>query len=288
VREEFMNRRALNLLAYSLWTLVAAMITLGAAPLKWSRRSFGRSAYWALGTGLTVGLFVLGAKAQSIGLFSIVIMIGVFSEFEEMGFSFLVSAFFALVINALLAGGIFAFWISGVGANWSQLILPTIENAVQLVTQSNPRIKANAQDLMVQLPSVILMLWMGVLYLAVWLDRRGNALRAQLAEVRMPDPVVWIFVVSLLGAFGGLLSSGPEAVALNVLNVCFLLFFFQGLAVVVKFFESVRMGIFWQIAFLFLIVMNLFLVVSVLGLVDYWVDFRARMTKRAEESEGEA
>ena len=42
-----------------------------------------------------------------------------------------------------------------------------------------------------------------------------------------------------VGTFGGLKVQAVEAVAVNAMNICMVLFFFQGIAVVGKFFDSV-------------------------------------------------
>ncbi len=108
-------------------------------------------------------------------------------------------------------------------------------------------------------------------------------MRQQLADLRLPDGVIWLFIGALLGAFGGFEVRGVEATSVNILNVSFVLFFFQGIAVVAKFFEKLRMGSFWQFVFMLLIVVHLFLFVSLVGLTDYWLDFRTRLNKRTTE-----
>jgi hypothetical protein len=217
----------------------------------------------------------------------------VFDEFEEMEFSFPVSSFFTLLINSLLASGAFAIWVFATGSNWSQTILSGIDGLVKPLTDLNSRIQVNSFDLMVQLPSIAIILWMVAIYISVLLEGRlatGEmaveskvpSSRPQLATFRLPDALVWIFIASLLGTFGSFSSHVLEAVAVNAMNICIVLFFFQGIAVVARFFESVRLGMLWQTFFMLVIVVQLFLFVSLLGLLDYWLDFRARIAKRAE------
>jgi hypothetical protein len=106
--------------------------------------------------------------------------------------------------------------------------------------------------------------------------------RSQLADVRMPDVCIWIFIASLLFAFGGFGNKALHAVAVNAMNVTLVLFFFQGTAVTMRFFAKIRMGWFWQTVFMVLIVLHLFLFVSLVGLLDYWFDFRTRFAKPPE------
>lgn len=297
-----------RLIFYSLWAVLMTALTymLGAVSLKVLRRQLGRSGFWFLGLTISAAFYFTPVKHLGVAFLSLVLLIGVFSELEEFGFSFMVSAFFTLLINCLLVAGAFALWVSRVGPKWPQLVTGYLESAFKPVAELNPTLTINFADLMVQLPSVIVVLWMGSIYLAVLLERRlmGSdaaiflepveahmttgahphvPLREQLSEIRMPDPVVWIFIASLLGAFGGLELRWLEVLSANTLNICFVLFFFQGVAVVTKFFESLKMGFFWQFVFMALIIVHLFLFVSLVGLVDYWLDLRTRMNKRPTE-----
>ena len=64
------------------------------------------------------------------------------------------------------------------------------------------------------------------------------------------------------------------------------LYFFQGLAVLEVAFRIFRTGAFWRFVIYFFIVGQLFLLLSAVGLIDYWVDFRSRMRRayRREEN----
>lgn len=274
---------------------------LGGVPLKVLRQLFGRMAYWLPMISLSVAFYFAHAKPLGIALLSLVVLIGVFSELEELHLSFSLSAFFTLLINTLIVGGAFALWVSRIGPRWSTEMQSAVNAVVQPLSAVNPNIPANYADLIIQvMPSAVLVLWISALYLAVLLEGRllpasksraesapadgGHvSMRAQLSELRMHDAVVWLFIVCLLGAFGGFAKKPVEIAAVNVLNVCALLFFLQGIAVVARFFERLRMGPFWQFVFMVLIVIHLFLFVSVLGLLDHWLDFRARMNKRSQE-----
>lgn len=300
-------QRVLRLILFSVWAVLMTALTyiLGAASLKVLRRRLGRAGYWTWTTLLSMGLYVvridtrgpqgfLEFKVLALAFFSLVVLIGVFDEFEEMGFSFSLSALFTLLINSLLSAGAFALWVYGTGPKWSKTMVSAFEGFFKPVVELNPRIQVNYSDLILQLPSIAIILWIGAIYVAVLLEGRlisGEILpavatppmRPQLMALRLPDACVWIFTASLLGAFGDFHYHVLEALSVNAMNICLVLFFVQGIAVVAKFFESVRMGTFWQILFMVLIVVQLFLFVSLLGLLDFWLGFRARLSKRAEQ-----
>lgn len=293
---------------YSVWAVLMTVMTyvLGGVPLKVLRAQIGRVTYWTWMTAVSVGFYAAGVKTVGIMLFSLVILIGVFSELEELHLSFPVSAFFTLLINTLITGGAFALWVSRIGPKWFSEVNRAVETAIKQLSTVNPAIPPNYAELVVQvIPSAVLVLWISALYLAVLLEKRLSpvarpeaepavrvqtadtervlSMREQLAELRMPDAVVWIFIIALLAAFGGMVKKPVEIAAINVLNVCALLFFLQGIAVVARFFERLKMGSFWQFVFMVLIVIHLFLFVSFLGLMDYWLDMRSRMSKRPQE-----
>jgi len=273
--------------------MTALTYVLGAPSLKVLRRRLGRTKFWAFNMLISVGLFAAQAKMLAVAYFSLVVLMGVLEEFEEMGFSLVVGGFFTLLINSLISAGAFALWVSATGPNWSQAILSWLETALKPLTEMNPHFQVNMSDLMMQLPSIAVILWLIAMYVAILLETRlltadmapetAKSLRPQLSLLRLPDAVVWVFIASLLGTFGGLAPHTIEALSVNVMNVCVLLFFFQGIAVVAKAFEAIRLGTFWQVVGMVIAVVQLFLFVSLLGLLDYWLDFRARLSKRAEK-----
>ncbi|NJM09840.1 MAG: DUF2232 domain-containing protein [Bdellovibrionaceae bacterium] len=290
---------AARFLLYSVWAVVMTALTyiLGAASLKVLRRKSGRAVFWGLTTALSIGIYAVQFKILALAFFSLVVLMGVFSELEELGLSFNVSAFFTLVINSLIGAGAFILWMSITGPKWSAQLLAVVESVLKPLETYNPGVEVKYFDLMLQLPSVILIMWMAAIYLSILLESRvvkeesvsskNPTMRQQLMEFRVPDACVWIFILALLGKFGGLGGQTVEALSANALNVCFLLFFFQGIAVVGRSFEKLRMGMLWQTLFMVLIVVYLFLFVSVLGLADYWFDFRSKLSKRSEEFERE-
>ena len=62
----------------------------------------------------------------------------------------------------------------------------------------------------------------------------------------------------------------------NVFNIAVMLYFFQGLAVVVDFFAVKRVSVIWRTVAYLLIFLQLFLMVAFIGFVDLWLEFRNR------------
>ena len=278
-------------------TALVLPYTFGVAFLKALRRRSGRSFFWSFTALLSTCLFLMGAKPLALAFFSLVILMGVFSELEEMGLSFSTCTFLTVLINGLISAGGFALWVYFTGPNWQSVILSSLETILRPVNEMNPHLQLSYSGLMLQLPSLLAILWIVGIYVAVLLESRLRnnierdswpPLRPQLSNFRLPDVWVWVFIASLLGSFGSFDMPIFRGVAVNVMNLCVVLFFFQGIAVVGRFFENIRMSTFWQSVFMFVLIVQLFLFVSLLGIMDYWLDFRSRIAKRAESFNREA
>lgn len=268
---------------------------LSAPALKVLRRRLGRGWYWAFVTVLSGTLVVAHATPLGILFFSMGTLIGVFEEFEDMEFSLVASSFFTLLINTLLGAGAFAFWVSVTGPKWMQILVAAADESLSVFGTLPPLLQTNAHDVVTLAPSSVIMTWMVSIYIAVLLEGRlstgdwavvpkAPSLRPQLVRLRMPDAVVWIFIAAIVGRFVNLagMPAALSVISANVIRICGLLFFFQGVAVVYRFVERLRLSAFWQGLFLFVAVVQV-LFVSLIGLLDYWMDFRTRMTKRAQD-----
>ena len=101
-----------------------------------------------------------------------------------------------------------------------------------------------------------------------------------LKEWKSPDHMVWLLLVPSLALFlplGGVL----RAVAVNVVFVCTVFYFFHGLAIVAYYFHHKKVPMFFRVLGYLLIVFEQVLTVLVIGLgfFDLWGDFR-RLKRR--------
>jgi len=286
--------------AFGLWAWTVLMtgltVVLGGVPLKALRRDLGRVGYWTLCGITALALFASGMKVFAGIYLSLVVLIGLFAEWEELGMSLMPSAFFSLVTTVLFASAGVALWISRTGANWKDQILARLDESLKPALELTPSFQFNSHDIMMQLPSLFIVMWLVTLYLSVLLEKRAVvqsrhaqyevSFREELGRINIPNPVIWAFIFALLGAFGDFGKLGLQAASVNVLNVCLMLFFFQGLAVVSRAFTVFRIGFFWQALLMIILVSQLWLL-SLLGLVDHWVDFRSRLSKGREEMNNE-
>lgn len=276
-----------------LWAFVLTALTyfLGAAPLRAIRSQVGRGFYWAGVLFLSFITLSVGFLGQSentevflwVGgsFFSLAVLLGLFSEFEESGLSFDLSAAFSILVMSLISMGTtgILFWMKG----------PALYATVKGFFESSLKgveIGLPVEQLIYQIPSVVVILWMLAIYSGVLLEGRirigtnhSHLMRGELFQFRVPGPVVWIFIASLLPAFGGYGPEWAQVVATNILNVCVALFFFQGLGIIHQVLIFLRVSLFWQVLLVMFLVIQLFLFVSCLGLTDYWLDLRTKLIK---------
>ena len=101
----------------------------------------------------------------------------------------------------------------------------------------------------------------------------------------VPDQVVWV----LIGSSAALLlaQNALSFVAINLLLISLVAYFFQGLAIIVYFLESRKVPVFfWVLIFFVLILQPLLVGASVgLGVFDSWMDLRKVRVVENQSSE---
>jgi hypothetical protein len=286
--------RGQRALINTLLLLVAVFTTglgyiLGALPLKMLRRGAGRTGFWSMTLLVSMGLLIIRTapvdgieplKYLGLSFLSLVFLVGVLEEFEEMGFGLIPTVFFTMLINVMLSVGAFALWLYCTGAKWDQTLLAYAEESIRLATAITPNVQINAHDFMLQLPSILIVGGILTLYVSILFDRR-SPLRAQLGTFQLPDACMWTFIAALLGSQVDFHSHALQVLSTNVLAICAVLWFLQGAGVAVKMIERMNMGVIWQVLFVAMFVIQL-PVVTLIGILDYWFNFRTRWARREQ------
>ncbi len=277
-----------------LWAVLLSALTavFGAAPLRVLRSSLGSSLYWIVGVAI-VGLCLSFKWPALAAVFAAqVILVGVFAEFEERDLNLKTSSLLAVTLTSVLAFSLFYLWTAIVGKGW----LATLVGAVTPVVDQAKAMKLGVfaelkpQDLISQLPSATVIFLIVSLALALLFEKRLSrwaqvrpSRKEKLTDFSAPDFFIWCLIASLLGAFGKVGPRAVEFAALNLFNVTAVVYFFQGLAVLGKYFETFHIGLVWRLMWVFLLVVQLPILMSLVGAVDYWVEFRKMFVKRAAE-----
>lgn len=274
----------LFLLSSVLLTLVGGV--LGAAPLLVLRRQLGGLPYWLMGMGMSVLFWGLKMPGMSAAFFANIFLIGVFTEIRKTSYDQALQAlasvtitfgFFAASFYALAATKVYDFiGVLIAGLSRSLELFPELSTSLTL------------SELLNQTPSLILVYLMLAMALALILEKNFFALSdetykksQQLSLFRLPDSFIWVLIASLLATFGKFNMPELQMLGANLLNLSLFAYFFQGISVVTRYFEVFKVGRFWRIFGYLLFTTQVFAFTSVLGVVDYWVDFRSKFTKRA-------
>lgn len=265
----------------------------GAIPIMVVRQAYGRLGFFAGVTVAASALFYLDQTFLAFTFVCLALLVGIYSEMEQGG----ATPAGAGLLSVLFVSGVTAIF-SSVYVQYNQLSLVSVLRVkiLELLAQLrdiNPNIQIEVDTVMGQLPSGILSALIFSLAISVISYRSlAGIMRVDIREryhsnlltFELPNLCIWLTILGI--ALVGLNLPGEyyKLVGLNLLNVMIVLYFFQGLAITISFFRAFRVGPFWQFAWLVLLVLQLFVLVSLIGFVDYWLDFRKRMYKRVAPS----
>lgn len=272
-------------------SILLSMLTvvMGAPLLRVLRKAYGPRAFWILGLFATGTAWFLNAQPLALFLGSVWMTLGAYMELEQKGIGWWISGLLSISVGAAATGlGLLgAFRTNGI--NTQAEIRKLAEQFAGKVQAMNPTVKLDPEILVQQIPSaiviiLILALGLGLIFerrVFSWLNlpREKIASQLKLLEYRVPDYVIWIAMTAFLLT---MVSFGGKAIAIlavNIVNVVIVLYFFQGLAVLEVFLDSMKAGAFTRILTYIILVGQLLLLLSIVGLIDYWVDFRSRINK---------
>ncbi len=278
-------------------SILLSMLTvvMGAPLLRVLRKAYGPIAFWVLGTMVTGAAWLLNAQPLALFLGAIWMTLGAYMEMEQRGFGWWISGLLSVSLGSVAAGlGILgAFKRNGI--NTYAEVQRLVEQFAQKVQDMNPAVKLDAGSLLQQVPSAVIIILVLALGLGLiferrvfsWLNlpREKIASQLKLLEYRLPDYFIWVAMIAFLltmVSFGG---KAIAVLAVNILNVAIVLYFFQGLAVLEVFLNSMRAGVFMRVLTYIILVGQMLPLLAVVGLIDYWVDFRSRLRRMKTPSE---
>lgn len=287
-------RKDLKLLLTVFAAVMLTLLTgvLGAPFVRALRKSRGLVAFWFLGLATTLFLFAVGASAAGVFLASVWLVIGAYSSLEARGWGWWRSGLSALTLGSVTAGAAFAALLARAGVTtWSGFVA-LVDEKMMLVLPADVAVKPEAEIVAQQAPSALVILFLlclgtalifeGRLFAWLGLPRERVASHLRPLEFRLPDPMIWIVLTGFLVTMVNFDSNALAALGANVVNVSVVLYFFQGLAVLEVLLNSLRAGALLRLAVYLILVGQLFFVLSAVGLIDYWVDFRRRIRGSGE------
>lgn len=274
--------------------LSVTTVIFGALPMRAVRKAYGRLAYWTGFILVSIALAVFVSIAYGLLVLSLAIAVGVYTEIEEHGGSVFSAGFVAI----LAAMGSTAFgvgaWMYRTKAHLIEEARNQLEPLAEKITAMNSGAGISADTLIQQIPSGLMIGFIAALAVALIGERRmlgwlglsveRSADDKRLGSFRAPDAFIWLTIAAVFGAFYHHGNELFETISINALNVLAVIYFFQGLAIVAHAFRVFRVGPFWQWLWYMVLVLQLFLLVSLIGFADFWVEFRTRLTRKPAET----
>lgn len=289
------------------WTLLGTSFLaclfipfIGAPLLRVIRNVYGPKLFWLSGLMFFIPLVASGGSLVGILIFSHWIMIGLFAHFEEKGkgtFYYGLLAIFAATLTTWQGPRLLQ---KVTGREYEDSLQKNLEMLVSTLN-NNPEQKGwfetmgiSSEALLSQLPAILAILFLMGMGSALIFDRRIASFwglrferivgTPRLLDFSVPNWFIWVFLLSLALSF---LKVGDAAtatlvnsMALNILHFMVGLYFFQGLAITETALLIFRVGPLMKSLFYILIVGQLFFLLSLVGLADYWLDLRQRLSRR--------
>lgn len=297
-----------NLKAFWLYAFGLVLTFIGgpvASPfLKVFFKQYGARAYFL---SYVVFCSAMAVVSPAIGLMMLAFVFSVFiyGVLEKRGVSFFTTAALATFLPPTLIVALVFLAVKGQWELVSESIFSAIETTKEIMSQSGIKSGNVDTDTVVHLfPGVILSFFVIGVGSAVALERKAHvffgfhyekyASQLKPLEVRFPDGLIWVTLISMAMAVAGQLtvfkgmgdSETLARVGIVGQNLCMILstiYFFQGLAILEVFLGVLRAGMLTRFFAYFTLVLNLVLVLSAIGFVDYWLDFRKRLRRQVEK-----
>lgn len=273
--------------------MTALFIFLGTPLLRVLRNVFGSVRYWTSGILITAVLLVIHPGTLILGflLLSLWVTTGVYQEFEERGRGNFWTACISIGLGSavVILGPV--LWTQSLGLNLVEGLKMSFEDIAKQFSQgkSLSEYGISSDAIIGQIPSMVIVIQMAALAFALMLDRKFALLfglrferiasQMRLMDFRLPDIMIWFTMLSFLLSFIDYAPPTVGLVSMNVFNVLMGLYFFQGLAVMEMSFLAFRIGPILRLLIYILVVGQLFFLLSIVGLIDYWVDFRQRLKR---------
>ncbi len=260
--------------------------------MKTVRTNIGAIPFWLLGMGLSILFWALQIPTIGTALLLFTVMIGTWVELEQRGFSLFKSALAGLSSALAVAVGATYLVTRKNPAVWQDKLMASIDAVIARVSKVDLVLAQSlkADELMLQIPSVVVIVFVIAAAMVAIFDKpilqwSGHTTRNQerLTDFKLPDFFIWLLIAAVFFAFWEGSNKLLSTVSINVLNVLTVCFFFQGLAVLCRYFQVFSVGYFWRVIWIAIFTFQLFLVLSFVGVADYWFDFRKKLMKKSSE-----
>jgi hypothetical protein len=292
-------------LLYIFGLLITAVGGPVAAPfLKVFFNQYGAKAY-LFSYVIFCAVFTLVNPLAGAMMFSFVLSVFIYALLEKRGFPYFQAYLWGLMLPLTMIGLLIASATDWSIGNLHQILTSTVQLLAEKMQKEGLKTdQINVEMIVRLLPGAVISFYVIGIGSAVALERKAHALfgyhyeryvsQLKPLEFRLPDWLIWIGLISMAMAVSGQLTvfeGMEESKLLSLLgligqNLCLVLatiYFFQGLAILEVYLAALQAGPFARFFAYFALVLNLVLVLSAIGFIDYWLDFRKRLRKQTEK-----
>jgi hypothetical protein len=272
--------------------VISTLLFILGAPQRVLRNVFGPWKYWVTGFIITALLLANPLTLiQGYLFFAIWLTIGFYQEFEERGRANFWIAMFSVALGSGVALLGPYLWAKASGFDLPAVMRQSLDQALgQFLKGKNPsELGIDTQAIINLFPSMVIGTVMMALGFSLMLDRKFATLmglrfqkvasQMRLLEFKAPDSLIWVTMIAFLFSFLKGTPTEVSILALNVFNVVMGVYLFQGLAVLEVSFLAFRVGPIMKVLIYVLVVGQLFFLLSAVGVIDYWADFRQRLKR---------
>ncbi len=272
-------------------------VVLGTPFLRVIRNVYGSLIFWCLVFLFLIGTTFLKADWLSYIVGSVWVTTGISLELEKRKFSFLANFAVSLTTGFALCSLGLIDVLSKLGVSDLARATEYFKEAVKPLIKAQENQELDYTALVLQVPSMIFILLLVGLAIGFLMERRvrfwlrltkrSYVYRFDFLKFKVSDGLIWIALFALLFSTLGSMDSNFYGAGLkwvgtagsNAVNVFLVVYFFQGLAILENFLVQVRAGIFFRTLNYFIFLGQLFLVLSIIGFLDFWLDFRTKINK---------
>ena len=273
------------------FVLTLLTVFLGSPFIRVLHKAYKPIYFWAFGILASLAFILVKVPIFATLLGSVWFLIGSYGELEKRGSGWKWASFLSLLGSSVILVGGMTYTFVSLGINsWDRYALLLAEG-LENFQKMNPSLKFDTNILAQQTPSMLISLLLMALGNALIFEKRSAkyfkvpyekiASQLKLLEFQLPDAAIWIFLLALFFSMVNFGFPILSVIGFNLVNLGVILLFFQGLAVLEVFFFTMKTSLVFRVLTYIILVGYLFVLLSALGLIDYWVDFRRRLRKAA-------
>jgi hypothetical protein len=289
------NQRKVFVLAVT--SVMASMLFsfLGAPFLRAFAVSARSIVFWTVGVVFIATLFIVGLSDSKVSQAAVYVgatwmTLGSYNELEKRGIHWRLAGSFSLLAGILFAA-IGYFYLRSTPANADVLIqiVTPIHEAINKAFPENP---IELKALLGYLPGLFIASLFSALVFGFLLESRVVRLfgiqKFKVAsglkwlDFRLPDLFIWVSLFSLLFSVVNFDNKILQTISINVLIFSSVAYLVQGLIVVEFIMRFLRFGTISKTLTYMLVFLQLAPFVVLVGLIDYWADFRKLVRRKAK------